>query len=429
MTRPTSPRNRRKGAPSRSRRSIEDDRPTAGVEIPAPSGAGGFRAQKVPRSTPKTPDLSERALLGEGPRPTISVAFDPKEPRGPDPAGDRDDPLPAEVEPSIGAIVHLGLTRHEAQVLRGLLEWGPSTATESIQHAGLNRATGYRVLRRLSARGLIRCSGGRPQRFVGLDATKLLDRVMTFWQDQFELHRMLRADCEAIAREAPGDGRVPPPIGPPSTDPAAAHLARRPQLVPGAHRIGPRIRDLLDSARTEIGALLLPSLLPEPHRSMIQAALVDALRRDVSVRLVVDCRPAEFTFVAKLMAEFPDTDSHLQLRAYAPQLNQLVLVDDRASLRCLHAAYPVGELGEVGDLGLASDEPGFVSAQSSRFHSIWRAAVPMEEALRTLEGAVSGPRGPSYELEQWVRRSASPRTPPQYAVLPSPDFSKYWNRV
>src|SRR5580658_7710937 len=63
-------------------------------------------------------------------------------PEPPAPAMESQDPL-------TGTLVHLGLSVHEAQMFRSLLEGGPSTARAAIEHSKLDRATGYRILSRL----------------------------------------------------------------------------------------------------------------------------------------------------------------------------------------------------------------------------------------------------------------------------------------
>lgn len=311
-------------------------------------------------------------------------------------------PPPEEMDTITGALVHLGLSVHEAQMFRSLLESGPSTARAAIEHSQLDRATGYRILSRLRARGLVTASGYRPQRFVALDATKLLDRVTSFWRDEIDLHRVLRDLYQGGLGLPP---REPLPAAPtlPSTLPGA--LPRGPahhQIVPGLDRIGRQMVELIDQARDEVGALLRPHLIPEPFRGRVRGALANALRRSVRVRLVVDYHPPELDFLSELLHDVPEAGPGLEIRFYAPQLARLVIIDRRYALRCIHSALTAAA---GPDLGIASDEFEFVRMQSGRFQSTWRESVPLETALRSPMGSVLAPPSSSRELRNWVERA------------------------
>jgi sugar-specific transcriptional regulator TrmB len=310
-----------------------------------------------------------------------------------------------EVNPLIGGLVHLGLTVHEALIFQSLIEHGPSTARAAIQRSGLDRATGYRVLWRLRARGLVRSSGSRPQRFVGLDATKLLDRVTSFWQDQIELHQLLRGLYEGLNQDAlHWDPSPKAPIGRVLTQGPTSPLAN-PRIVRGHDRVGQKMAELVDAAKEEVALLLRPALIPEPHRSELRSALAGALRRRIRIRLVVDCQPLECDFLSGLLSEYPDADRGLEMRSFAPQLSQLLLVDGRTSLRCLHSALPTAS---VSNVGLASEDAHFVRTQSIRFHATWREGVPLGEALRSADGVIIAPSNPSSELLRWIERVGTP---------------------
>jgi sugar-specific transcriptional regulator TrmB len=70
-------------------------------------------------------------------------------------------------EEMVQALVSLGLLEREARVYFATLELGRGTVTEISRNAGINRTTGYDVLDRLAADGLVRVSGKEPkQEFV-----------------------------------------------------------------------------------------------------------------------------------------------------------------------------------------------------------------------------------------------------------------------
>lgn len=316
-------------------------------------------------------------------------------------------PPPEDTDPITGTLVQMGLSIHEAQMYRSLLEGGPSTARAAIEHSHLDRATGYRILSRLRARGLVTASGYRPQRFVALDAAKLLDRVTAFLRDELDLHRIVRDLYQATLPSAPA-----PPMangGPISAPPPATHPAppaRAPgrfRVVPGMERVARQLVESIDSSREEVGALLRPHLIPEPYRARVRTAIAQALRRGVRVRLAVDYHPPELDFLSELLHEYPEAGPALEIRFYAPQLARLLVVDRRIGFRCIQSA----QTGSTGpDLGILSEDFEFVRMQTGRFQSTWREAVPLEAALRSPMGSVLAPPSSSKELRSWVERAS-----------------------
>ena len=322
-------------------------------------------------------------------------------PAPPPPAEPAASPPIDDTDPLTGALVHLGLSVHEAQMYRSLLEGGPSTARAAIEHSELDRATGYRILSRLRARGLVTASGYRPQRFVALDATKLLDRVTTFWRDEIELHRVVR-DLYQVQLGGPREtptGQATPPIGGPAP---VLRPTGHYQLVPGMERVGRQMAEAIEASREEVGALLRPHLIPEPLRGRVRNALAAALRRGVRVRLVVDYHPPELDFLSELLHEYPEAGPALEIRFFAPQLARLVIIDRRSAMRCIHSALTAA-MGP--DLGISSDDFEFVRIQTGRFQSTWRESVPLESALRSPMGSVLAPPSSSRELRSWVERA------------------------
>ena len=339
-----------------------------------------------PNAPPKRGKAAPAAKAPEAPAPVPPPEIDP-------------------IDPVTGALVHLGLSVHEAQMFRSLLEGGPSTARSAIEHSELDRATGYRILSRLRARGLVTASGYRPQRFSALDASKLLERVTAFWRDEIDLHRVLREHFLAQftpAREvAPGSPAAP--ISVPAIAPTTpARPASRFTTVPGIGRIGRQLAESIDSAKEEIGALLRPHLIPEPFRGRVRGAIAAALHRGVRVRIAVDYHPPELDFLSDLLHENPELGAGLEIRFFAPQLARLLVVDRRVAMRCIHSALTTS-MGP--DLGILSDDFEFVRMQTGRFQSTWRESVPLETALRSPMGSVLAPPSSSRELRSWVERA------------------------
>jgi sugar-specific transcriptional regulator TrmB len=306
-------------------------------------------------------------------------------------------------DPMTGTLVHLGLSVHEAQMFRSLLEGGPSTARSAIEHSKLDRATGYRILSRLRARGLVTASGYRPQRFVALDASKLLDRVSAFTRDEIELHRVVRDQLQLQfggVREPNGNLAVTHPA--PAPVPSLMRPPAKFQLVPGIDRVGRQMLESIEQSREEIGALLRPHLIPEPLRARVRQSLANALRRGVRVRIAVDYHPPELDFLSELLHDYPEAGPALEIRFFAPQLARLMVIDRRVAMRCIQSALTTS-MGP--DLGILSDDFEFVRMQTGRFQSTWRESVPLEAALRSPMGSVLAPPSSSRELRNWVERA------------------------
>jgi hypothetical protein len=319
-----------------------------------------------------------------------------------------------------GGLIHVGLTPHEAQMYHTLLRHGPSTARFAIQQSHLDRATGYRILSRLRARGLVSATGYRPQRFVALDATRLLDRVTTILRDELEMHRVVReiyASGLPPARDLVGPATARPTV-PSPPEPARApglSLAARYKLLPGHEAITPYLVETIGHAKEELGALLRPALVPEPFRAEVAEAIVRALTRGTRVRMVLDYHPADLEFLTAILRGVPEPGATLEVRFFAPQLARLFVVDRRLAIRSL---ITMGAPPHAAALGIASEDLEFVRVQSARFQTTWREAVPLENALRSPQGSVLAPPSSSRELRHWVERPgrADPRGSPMDAL-------------
>jgi len=319
------------------------------------------------------------------------------------------------------SMVHLGLTPHEAQMYHTLLRHGPSTARYAILHSRLDRATGYRILSRLRARGLVTATGYRPQRFVALEAARLLDRISSLLRDELDLQRIVR---EIYVAGLPTPVRdtgmaigltAPPPPAPEPINGAGLSLASRYRLYPGHDPIGRYLLGAITSAKEEVSGLCRPGTIPETIRNELARALLDALKRGVRVRLVLDYHPIDLEFLTAILRALPEPTPTLEIRFFAPQLARLFLIDRKIALRCLGTpACPF----HGPDLGIGSEDLEFVRVQTARFQTTWREGVPMETALRSPQGSVLAPPSSSQELRHWVERTArnEPRGYPMDAL-------------
>lgn len=304
-------------------------------------------------------------------------------------------------DPLTTALLHFGLGVREAQLYRTLLKFGPMSARQSIGLAGLDRATGYRVLSKLRARGLVSSTPSRPQRFVPLDVTRLFERTVTVLRDDLEFLRVLREHYLADGAHAAGPSRVSAlaPSGPPAR-------ARWPtvRVYPRSEEIAHGLIQLADGAKEELEALMMPQVIPESLRVEVARAVGRCVERGVRVRVVVDYHPIDLEFLAAMLKSWATIPHGFEFRFFAPQFARLYLIDHRTALRCIRTA---GSTSLGPELGLSSDDPEFVRYQSTRFQAIWREALPMQRAEGGVPHARATPAlGNPRDLRRWVERGA-----------------------
>ncbi|MCI4362043.1 MAG: hypothetical protein L3J77_02470 [Thermoplasmata archaeon] len=298
---------------------------------------------------------------------------------------------PAPLPPTVGAngepettdeltrgLTHLGLTVHEAQMYRAVVRNGPVTARSAIVASQLDRATGYRILARLAARGLVVPTGRRPHRFVGLDVGRLLDRGTVFLRDEVDLHRVVRSIylAENPSRpHGPEDGE--PVLRPPPRPVSTA----RTHLIPKDEEFATQLLHRIASARQEIQALARPGVLPENSRADVAKALVRAGERGVRVQLVVDYRTTDLEFLARLLPTVTQSGQRPEVRIWTPQFARLWVVDRKIAVRGFGAlAYPRPGGGPL----VESEDEEFVRQNAIRFESVWREATPIALDAREL---------------------------------------------
>lgn len=331
-------------------------------------------------------------------------------PHGPSPPGGSTPPeLPASShseapvsDPLTTALLHFGLGSREAQLYRTLLKFGAMSARQSISLSGLDRATGYRVLSKLRARGLVTSTASRPQKFLPLEITKLFERSVAILRDDLEFLRVLREHYLADTLRTPTESRAPVSPVPPRAVPRARWPLVR--IYPRAEDVGRGICQLADATKEEFDLLMMPQVLPESLRSEALRAIARTVDRGVRTRIVLDYHPVDLEFLSGVLKMWTSLPHNLEFRFYAPQLARLYLSDHRVALRCIRSA---GSASVGPELGLSSDDPEWVRYQSTRFQAIWREALPMargEAPLTPRRG--SPPPSNARELRRWVERGA-----------------------
>ncbi|MCI4329874.1 MAG: hypothetical protein L3J80_03265 [Thermoplasmata archaeon] len=312
-------------------------------------------------------------------------------------------------------LTHLGLTVHEAQMYRAVVRNGPVTARSAIVASQLDRATGYRILARLAARGLVVPTGRRPHRFVGLDVGRLLDRGTVFLRDEVDLHRVVRSIYLAETPNRPLAAEEGEPVLRPVPRPA---VMGRTHLIPKDEEFAAQLLNRISSARQEILALARPGVLPENARVDVAKAIARAGERGVRVQLVVDYRTTDLEFLARLLPAVAGTGLRPEVRIWTPQFARLWVIDRKIAVRGFGAmSYPRPGGGPL----VESEDEEFVRQNTIRFESVWREATPIALDSRELadfgrEIAATPPR--STTGGEAARRPAHPHEATYRASLP-----------
>jgi sugar-specific transcriptional regulator TrmB len=298
---------------------------------------------------------------------------------------------------------------------RAVVRNGPVTARSAIVASQLDRATGYRILARLAARGLVVPTGRRPHRFVGLDVGRLLDRGTVFLRDEVDLHRVVRSIYLAETPNRPlqaeeGEPVLRAPPRPPSMS--------RTHLIPKDEEFATQLLNRISSARQEILALARPGVLPENARVDVAKAITRAGERGVRVQLVVDYRTTDLEFLARLLPAVAGTGLRPEVRIWTPQFARLWVIDRKVAVRGFGAlSYPRPGGGPL----VESEDEEFVRQNTIRFESVWREATPMALDARELADfgrdiAATPPR--ANNGGEAARRPAHPHEATYRASLP-----------
>jgi hypothetical protein len=302
-----------------------------------------------------------------------------------------------------------GLSSRESRLYVTLLESGPVGAGAASELSGLRRATGYRTLARLLARGLVRGDGQWPQRFRAEPAQVLFDRMAVFLHDEIEFRRwsagmypLTNGTENPLAREGRTEHRSTleeKRMGFPPGVPA--------RMVGWGSGSGSVPLSVLRKAQRGIDAFVRPTRIPGAVRNALATALVDAARRGVAVRLVLDYAIADHRFLHRLAGESRSRSSNVDVRHFTPLAGHLYVVDGRTALR-----FPtLGGLSRGAEVGLASRDLEFVRAQVARFESVWNDATStLESQGSTRSFNWLEPKG-IRESAPWMPPAMEARTP------------------
>jgi sugar-specific transcriptional regulator TrmB len=257
-----------------------------------------------------------------------------------------------------------GVPEKAARVYLAACRAGPQTASELARLSAVSRVEAYRVIKQLSADGLLQATGGRPTHFAATPPDELVDRwirraterVRRLEQDR---HKIL-ADWEDARTELD------------------EHDPRKFAVLEGRGTIH---RFLVKRIGTAEGAVLLTasgSALPSVIDAGIDRALREAHARGVKVRVITEVLPQNLADAEHLAA-------FAELRHSAgPVMTRSVVIDRLGAL-----VYVSGEegFGRSGDeqVALWSSAPMFVQLARDYHRRLWSPGERAESRFVQLE--------------------------------------------
>lgn len=267
----------------------------------------------------------------------------------------------------------LGLSLREAKVYLALLSLGPSGARRTTEGSGLHRATAYRILSRLVARGLVTADRRWPREYHPLPLRILVVRNVTFLRDEIELrHWLLRA---VPAGSEPGSSDRLEPRSDRFHSSYTGDSDRSAVTPLGLTAIGSvadsPLLEQLQGARRSMDGLIRPLMIPASLRSKVAISLQRAAARGIHVRVVLDYLAADLRFAGTLLRDRSGRVANLEVRHFTPLGGHLYVLDGQRAVR-----FPTltGSSKEP-DFGFVSGDPDFVRAQVARFDAVWDDAV------------------------------------------------------
>ena len=285
------------------------------------------------------------------------------------------DPAQAVCPTPLGARVlrGFGLSGREAKLYLALLEAGPSSGRRSSETSGLHRATTYRAISRLAARGLVRAERTWPREYRALPVRVVVERGIAFLRDEIELRQwLLRALPlrQDAASDVPGEFSWRHFAHPPSKSPPPPTVPSVRVTAIGTGSESPLLAELR-GARRAVDALIRPLRIPSALRSRVASSLARTAMRGLPVRVALDHLTADRAFAAALERERSPHGSDVEIRHFTPLDGHLYIIDQRRAIR-----FPMLSSSPRGpDFGLVTEDIEFVRAQTTRFDWVWKEAV------------------------------------------------------
>ncbi len=241
---------------------------------------------------------------------------------------------------------------------------GPQTASELGRLSAVSRVEAYRIVRQLTQEGLLRATGGRPQRFEAIPPGELLDRwihraserVRRLEQDRTKI----LSDWENVRTEF--DERDP----------------RKFAVLEGRATIHRFLLKRIGAARRTVLLSASGRSLTSVIDSGLDRALSDAHGRGVKVRVATEV-------MSPNLADAKHLASTAELRhARGPVTNRAIVIDHAGALVYVSGEEGLGRTGEE-QVALWSTAPMFVQLARDYHRRLWTAGERAESRFVELE--------------------------------------------
>jgi sugar-specific transcriptional regulator TrmB len=257
-----------------------------------------------------------------------------------------------------------GIPEKAARMYLAACRAGPQTASELARVSAVNRVEAYRIIKMLTAEGLLEATNSRPQRFEALAPDALLDRWIHRASERL---RQLERDRKKILSDWE-EQRTEFDDG----DPRKFAVLEGRETIRRflLKRIGTVERQVLLSTT----GLSLPGLID----GGLDRALREAAQRGARVRIVTEVYPPNLV-EAKHLASFAELR-----HAAGPVANRAVVFDRLGALVYVSGEDGLGRSGEE-QVALWSSAPMFVQLARDYHRRLWTPATRSEERFVELE--------------------------------------------
>lgn len=238
------------------------------------------------------------------------------------------------------------------------------TASELARVSAVNRVEAYRFIKQLSAEGLLRATGSRPQRFEALAPDDLVDRWIHRASERLQ---RLERDRDRILAEWEA-GR----------DELEEHDPRKFAVLEGTEAIRRFLLKRIGAAEREILVSASERALARFVDLGLDRAFREASNRGVKVRVVTEVHPQNLV-EAKHFSGFAELRHSSNLVA-----NRAVVIDRLGSLVYVSSEDGLGSSGEE-QVALWSSAPMFLRLAREYHRRLWTAATRAEARFVELE--------------------------------------------
>ncbi len=257
-----------------------------------------------------------------------------------------------------------GVPEKGARVYLAACRTGAMTASELARVSAVNRVEAYRFIKQLTAEGLLRATGGRPQRFEALPPDDLVDRWIHRASERLQ---QLERDRDRILAEWE-EGRHE----------FDEHDPRKFAVLEGKESIRRFLLKRIGAAEHQVLVSASPGALSRFVDQGLDRAFREANARGAKVRVVTEVQPTNLV-EAKHFAGF----SELR-HSSNPVANRAVVFDRLGALVYVSGEDGLGRSGEE-QVALWSSAPMFIRLACDYHRRLWTPATRAEARFVELE--------------------------------------------